>query len=78
MSGRRFLVTGAHGCIGAWVVRVLADAGEQVTTFDLSSDPKRLALLLEPERIAAIPHVVGDISELEPWSEPSTSTRSRT
>jgi nucleoside-diphosphate-sugar epimerase len=64
VSGRRFLVTGAFGCIGAWVVRTLVEAGEPVVTFDLSTEPRRLALLLEPERVAAIPHVAGDVSDL--------------
>jgi UDP-glucuronate 4-epimerase len=61
---RRFLVTGAHGCIGAWVVRELADAGESVTTFDLSTDPRRLALLLARDRLESVPHVAGEISDL--------------
>jgi nucleoside-diphosphate-sugar epimerase len=60
-----FLVTGAHGCIGAWAVHELVERGETVTTFDLSTDPRRLALLLTPEQIAAVPHVAGDISDLE-------------
>jgi nucleoside-diphosphate-sugar epimerase len=63
VNDRRFLVTGAYGCIGAWVVRTLVDAGEAVVTFDLSTDARRLALLLAPERIAALPHVAGDISD---------------
>src|SRR5215472_6739215 len=65
MNERRFLVTGAHGCIGAWVVHELAGRGESIVTFDLSSDPRRIALLLPPEQLEAVPHVVGDISDLE-------------
>ena len=64
MSGRRFLVTGAHGCIGAWVVHELVTAGEDVTTFDLSTDPRRLRLLLSAETVSGVPHVAGDISDL--------------
>jgi nucleoside-diphosphate-sugar epimerase len=64
LSGRRFLVTGAHGCIGASVVRALVDAEQPVVTFDLSSDPRRLALVLDPEELAGVPHVRGDISDL--------------
>jgi nucleoside-diphosphate-sugar epimerase len=60
-----FLVTGAHGCIGAWVVHELVERGDRVTTFDLSTDPRRLALLLTPEQLAAVPHEAGDISDLE-------------
>jgi nucleoside-diphosphate-sugar epimerase len=65
VSARRFLVTGAYGCIGAWVVHELLAAGEEVTTLDLSSDPRRLRLLLPAEAVAALPHVSIDISELE-------------
>jgi nucleoside-diphosphate-sugar epimerase len=64
MSERRFLVTGAHGCIGAWAVHELVEDGEEVVTFDVSSDPRRLALLLPMDRLERIPHVVGDISDL--------------
>lgn len=58
----RFLVTGAHGCIGAWVVNELVRAGRDVVTFDLSADPRRLRLLLGDEA-GAVPHVQGDISD---------------
>ncbi len=59
-----FLITGAHGCIGAWVAHELVGRGERVVTFDLSTDPRRLALLLAPEQLDAVPHVAGDISDL--------------
>jgi nucleoside-diphosphate-sugar epimerase len=64
-AGRRFLVTGAHGCIGASVVKALVDADQPVVTFDLSTDPRRLALVLDPQQLGAVPHVAGDISELD-------------
>jgi UDP-glucuronate 4-epimerase len=60
----RFLVTGAYGCIGAWVVHELVGAGLPVVTFDLSSEARRVRLLLDDETVAAIPHVVGDITDL--------------
>jgi len=62
MSEPRFLVTGAHGCIGAWVVHELVADGHEVVTFDLSTDPRRLRLLLGDET-GAVPHVAGDIAE---------------
>ena len=37
MTGRRFLVTGAYGCIGAWVVHELVNAGEDVIAFDVTA-----------------------------------------
>jgi len=38
----RFLVTGAYGCIGAWVAAELVADGRSVVTFDLSPEPRRL------------------------------------
>jgi nucleoside-diphosphate-sugar epimerase len=65
VSGRRFLVTGAYGCIGAWVVHELVARGESVVTLDLSADARRLRLLLPAEAIATITHEVADIADLD-------------
>jgi nucleoside-diphosphate-sugar epimerase len=64
MSEERYLVTGALGCIGAWVVHELYAAGESVCSFDVSDDRRRLALLLDEEALASVPHLVGDITDL--------------
>ena len=50
MSGKneRFLVTGAGGCIGAWTVRRLLDAGVDVIASDLSEDLRRFNLVSHP------------------------------
>lgn len=63
-SEPRFLITGAYGCIGAWVVNELVGDGRAVATFDLASRPTRLRLLLDDETIAAIPHIEADITDL--------------
>lgn len=63
MAGH-FLVTGAMGCIGSWVVRNLVSANISVTAFDLSTDPRRLALLLTPDELARIHFVPGDLTDL--------------
>lgn len=60
----RFLVTGAMGCIGAWVVRNLVREGAPVVVFDLATDPRRLKLLLDPDELARITFVAGDICDL--------------
>jgi len=60
----RFLVTGAHGCVGAWVVHELVRSGREVVTFDLSNDPRRLRLLLGAEA-DDVPHVQGDLTDAE-------------
>ena len=59
-----FLVTGAMGCIGSWVVRSLVDEGTPVTVFDLATDPRRLKLLLSPAELARVNFVVGDVGDL--------------
>jgi nucleoside-diphosphate-sugar epimerase len=37
------LVTGAFGCIGAWVCKRLLEAGERPVAFDVGDDPWRSA-----------------------------------
>ncbi len=45
----RVLVTGAQGCIGAWVVKALIERGLEVVIFDVDPNPVRLALLVGGE-----------------------------
>lgn len=59
-----FLVTGAMGCIGAWVVRNLVYQNTPVTVFDLSTDPRRLKLILSADELARVNFVAGDITDL--------------
>lgn len=77
MAAERFLVTGALGCLGAWVVHELVREGVEVVAFDLGDDDARLRLLLESdeaeggagdlrERAAALVEPVrGDISDAQ-------------
>ena len=60
----RFLVTGALGCIGSWAVRNLVQEGVPVVVFDLATEPRRLRLLLEPEELARVTFLQGDIGDL--------------
>lgn len=41
----KFLVTGANGCIGAWVVKLLCAEGTDVVAFDLQVDEHRHRLI---------------------------------
>jgi nucleoside-diphosphate-sugar epimerase len=56
-----YLVTGAHGFIGAWVVKRLLGDGAGVVIFDLSPDPRRLRLIMSDQEIARAVFVAGDI-----------------
>ena len=49
MEPQRYLVTGAMGCIGAWVVRNLLQDGHAAIAFDASQDDHRLRLILEKD-----------------------------
>jgi nucleoside-diphosphate-sugar epimerase len=47
----RILVTGAQGCIGAWVVKNLLDRGLDVIIYDADPEPIRLSLIAPVEQI---------------------------
>jgi UDP-glucuronate 4-epimerase len=65
MADERFFVTGALGCIGAWVVRNLVAEGVPTTVFDLGSDPHRLRLIMSEQELARVRFVAGDITDFE-------------
>jgi UDP-glucuronate 4-epimerase len=60
----RFLVTGAYGCIGAWVLRELLSAGATVVAADLSAGSPRLALVLDDEHDERLIREVVDVTDL--------------
>jgi nucleoside-diphosphate-sugar epimerase len=59
-----WLVTGALGCIGAWIARTLVREGSAVVGFDLGADDSRLRLIMEPDELARVTLVRGDVTEL--------------
>jgi UDP-glucuronate 4-epimerase len=65
MSEEHFLVTGAGGCIGAWVLRNLVRAGVPVTALDRDERHHRLPLLLNRDEINRIHFIQGDISDYQ-------------
>ena len=58
-------VTGALGCIGAWVVKQLVERGDTPVVFDLGGDPRRIRDVLGAEELAKVRFVEGDITDLE-------------
>jgi len=63
MAAEHFLVTGAFGCIGAWAVKRLVAEGVRVSTYDLPGEPSRLRLIMEPEALAKVTILSGDITD---------------
>src|SRR5260221_9995831 len=57
------MVTGAGGCIGSWVLSLLARAGVEACAFDLSEDKRRPRLLMSEGELGKIQWRTGDISD---------------
>ena len=64
MSSETFLVTGALGCIGSWVLRNLVDQRVPVVAMDLAADRARPRLLLSPAELERVTFVQTDITDL--------------
>jgi nucleoside-diphosphate-sugar epimerase len=62
-SNQTFLITGAHGFIGAWIVKRLLNKRATVVIFDKSPDAQRLRLIMNEEEISRARVVTGDITE---------------
>jgi nucleoside-diphosphate-sugar epimerase len=63
VSNETFLITGAHGFIGAWVVKHLLSRGTRVVIFDKSVNAQRLRLIMNEAEISQAEVVTGDITE---------------
>jgi nucleoside-diphosphate-sugar epimerase len=59
------LVTGAFGCIGAWVVRGLLASAARPVVFDLGDDPWRIRMIAGADAPSRITIVRGDITDRE-------------
>lgn len=57
------LVTGAFGCLGAWVVRGLLEGGERPVLLDVGDDPWRLRMLAGPGVESRVTIERGDIAD---------------
>jgi len=62
-NNQTFLLTGAHGFIGAWIVKRLLQRGTRVVIFDHSVDAQRLRLIMSEDEIAPAELVIGDVTE---------------
>jgi len=64
-GSRCFLITGAKGFIGAWIVKNLVERGDSPVVFDVDPQAHRLEALLTREQIAQVRFVQGDVTSLE-------------
>ena len=64
-ASERFLVTGALGCVGAWVVKLLVDEGAAVVTFDKGDDAKRLRLVMGQDGPSRVTMLNSDITDAD-------------
>lgn len=58
----RFLVTGALGCIGSWIVRQLLDEGVEIVGVDAGGSDHRVRALLAGDELERVTWVTADIS----------------
>lgn len=65
LSNQTFLITGAHGFIGAWIVKRLLEKRARIVIFDQSSDSQRLRLIMSEAEISQTKVVTGDITEAD-------------
>jgi nucleoside-diphosphate-sugar epimerase len=65
MTEEKYFITGAMGCLGAWVIRNLIRVGKQTVAFDLSDDRNRLELIMGSEEIDQVNFIQGDITDTD-------------
>jgi nucleoside-diphosphate-sugar epimerase len=65
LTNTRFLITGAKGCIGAWIVKNLVERGERPVILDVDTGAHRLEALLSPEQMSQIRFVRGDVTSFD-------------
>ena len=56
-------MTGALGCIGAWVVKALVERGDVPVVFNRSDDTRRLRLLLDEASLGRVRFLRGDVTD---------------
>ncbi|MDA1260244.1 MAG: NAD-dependent epimerase/dehydratase family protein, partial [Planctomycetota bacterium] len=76
--GERWFITGAGGCIGAWVVRELLARGAVPVAFDLRRDDSRLRQVLDsPTDLGAVEWIEGDVADANAVSRALERSRAR-
>ncbi|MYA88084.1 MAG: NAD(P)-dependent oxidoreductase [Boseongicola sp. SB0662_bin_57] len=65
MQDEAYLVTGALGCIGAWVLKHLVERNAEVISADLSTDPVRPRLIMDECQIERVDWRILDVTDTE-------------
>jgi nucleoside-diphosphate-sugar epimerase len=65
MSQETFMVTGALGCIGSWVLRNLVRDGATVIATDLATEPVRPRQVMNEDELAQVNFVKLDVTDLK-------------
>ena len=71
----RYLVTGATGCLGAWIVRLLVEQGAPVVALARSDNHRRLRLIATDQQLARVTFVRADVSDPDVVAETITGHR---
>jgi nucleoside-diphosphate-sugar epimerase len=64
-SESRFLITGAKGFIGAWIVKHLIERGDRPVIFDVDTEAHRLRALLTNEQLEGVEFVRGNVASYD-------------
>lgn len=60
---KTYFITGAQGCIGSWIVKALAERGDNAIVFDRSDDVRRLSAIIDGEVLHTVRVIKGDITD---------------
>jgi UDP-glucuronate 4-epimerase len=63
-AGERFLITGALGCIGAWLCAQLVGEDIPVVVYDLGTNTERLELVMSEDELDRLTIISGDVTDL--------------
>lgn len=61
----KFLVTGAYGCIGSWIVKNLVEQGKEVFILDLKEDTSRMQMIMDTDVFASARFIAGNVCDGE-------------
>jgi nucleoside-diphosphate-sugar epimerase len=59
----RYFMTGALGCIGAWVVKHLVERGDVPVVFDSGRGRRRIEAIVASDDLARVEFVAGDVTD---------------